>query len=260
MSYELITSNINAQSLTSLVIGPAWSNDEAKATMPYLEQLPYVGLSPTVPVNEAGWRIDPPVSVPMVAGVNFAAKADAEPPEDPPGTRFSPIGFWTFPKKLVSLDDPIANSSQFNFPSKIAPFSHKLFVTVDSYVGTKLFKILLPAVVLKSFVQNKSLTAIGIPGNFFSKLGLLSNASAFFNAWSKSSVIKEFSFFDFLHLSIYAFVVSLDETSFFLILSINSTSVKSTMLDIILPPLVQRRSLCFHWVNFLKFVHEYSQI
>jgi len=38
-------------------------------------------------------------------------------------------------------------------------------------VGTKLFKILLPAVVLTSFVQNKSFTAIGIPGNFESKLG-----------------------------------------------------------------------------------------
>ena len=35
----------------------------------------------------------------------------------------------------------------------------------------KLFKILLPAVVLTFFVQNRSLTAIGIPGNFKSKLG-----------------------------------------------------------------------------------------
>ena len=35
-------------------------------------------------------------------------------------------------KKLVSLDEPIANSSQFNFPSKKAPLFHKFFVTVDS--------------------------------------------------------------------------------------------------------------------------------
>ena len=43
--------------------------------MPYLEQLPYVGFSPTVPVKEAGCLIEPPVSVPIVAGVNFAARA-----------------------------------------------------------------------------------------------------------------------------------------------------------------------------------------
>ena len=42
--------------------------------------------------------MDPPVSVPMVAGVNFAAKAEADPPEDPTGTKFLSIGLTTFPK------------------------------------------------------------------------------------------------------------------------------------------------------------------
>ena len=68
----------------------------------------------------------------MVPGVSFAASAEADPPEDPPGTNLSPKGFMTFPKKLVSLEDPIANSSQFNLPNKKAPSDHKLFVTVDS--------------------------------------------------------------------------------------------------------------------------------
>ena len=85
-----------------------------------------------MPVNEAGCLIDPPVSVPMVAGVRFAANADAEPPDEPPGTNLSPNGFVTFPKKLVSLDEPIANSSQLSLPSKNEPSDHKLFVTVDS--------------------------------------------------------------------------------------------------------------------------------
>ena len=79
-------------------MGPAWSKDDANATIPYLEQLPYVGFKPTVPVKDAGCLIDPPVSVPIVAGVNFAASAYDEPPEDPPGTKFSDTGFWTFPK------------------------------------------------------------------------------------------------------------------------------------------------------------------
>ena len=49
-------------------------------------------------LKDAGCLIDPPVSVPIVAGVNFAANADAEPPDEPPGTRSLSIGLITFPK------------------------------------------------------------------------------------------------------------------------------------------------------------------
>ena len=52
-----------------------------------------MGFSPTVPVKEAGCLIDPPVSVPIVTGVKLAAKADEEPPDDPPGTKSFAIGF-----------------------------------------------------------------------------------------------------------------------------------------------------------------------
>ena len=43
-----------------------------------------------MPVNAAGWRIEPPVSVPVAAGARRAATAAAEPPELPPGTRPGP--------------------------------------------------------------------------------------------------------------------------------------------------------------------------
>ena len=114
------------------------------------------------------------MSVPIVAGVRLAANAVADPPEEPPGTRLFSNGFITFPKKLVSFEEPMANSSQLSLPSKIAPSFHKLLVTVDSYVGTKFSKILLPAVVLIFLVQNKSFTAIGIPGSKPSKFCFLS--------------------------------------------------------------------------------------
>ena len=39
-SYVLIISWSRAQSFTFLDMGPAWSRDDAKATIPYLEQLP----------------------------------------------------------------------------------------------------------------------------------------------------------------------------------------------------------------------------
>ena len=40
---------------------------------------------PVMPVTAAGWRIEPPVSVPVAAGASRAATAVDEPPEDPPG-------------------------------------------------------------------------------------------------------------------------------------------------------------------------------
>ena len=42
---------------------------------------------PVMPQKLAGWRIEPPVSVPVAAGTRRAATAAAEPPDEPPGTR-----------------------------------------------------------------------------------------------------------------------------------------------------------------------------
>ena len=40
---------------------------------------------PTIPQSAAGWRIEPPVSVPSAHGASPAATAAADPPEEPPG-------------------------------------------------------------------------------------------------------------------------------------------------------------------------------
>jgi hypothetical protein len=55
-----------------------------------------------MPQNEAGWRIEPPVSVPVAPSAARAATIAAEPPDEPPGTsgRLSPRrrhGFSTGP-------------------------------------------------------------------------------------------------------------------------------------------------------------------
>lgn len=55
---------------------------------------PYVGLAPTVPVTAPGWRIEPPVSVPMASGASYAARAAALPPPEPPGMRPRSQGLW----------------------------------------------------------------------------------------------------------------------------------------------------------------------
>src|SRR6476620_7105144 len=94
---------------------------------------PYVGLNPTTPQSDAGWRTDPPVSDPRAARTTPDATATADPPELPPGTRVVSHGFFAGPNAEVSFDEPIANSSMFVFPTTIAPASFKRLIAVASY-------------------------------------------------------------------------------------------------------------------------------
>src|SRR6266849_484919 len=86
-SRPAIVRSTSATSFTVCANGPMWSSDEAKAISPYRDTRPYVGFKPTTPQNDAGWRIDPPVSEPSVATAISAATAAADPPDEPPGTR-----------------------------------------------------------------------------------------------------------------------------------------------------------------------------
>ena len=52
---------------------------------------------PVTPHSDAGWRIEPPVSVAVATGAMRAATAAAEPPELPPGTSLRSQGFFTGP-------------------------------------------------------------------------------------------------------------------------------------------------------------------
>ena len=94
---------------------------------------------PVMPQNAAGWRIEPPVSVPVAAGVRRPATAAALPPEEPPAMRLlsKPLdqglitacglaeGTATF-----SLAEPMANSSQLSLPKLTMPASVKRCTTV----------------------------------------------------------------------------------------------------------------------------------
>src|SRR6185295_19893702 len=109
----------------------------ANDTIPQREQRPSVGLIPQIPANAAGWRIEPPVSVPVAPGASRAATAAAEPPDDPPGVSATLLpslrhGLITGPQALVSFDEPIANSSMFSLPSIPAPALRRLADTVLS--------------------------------------------------------------------------------------------------------------------------------
>src|SRR5215212_3226836 len=96
---------------------------------------PYVGLRPTMPHSAAGWRIEPPVSVPIAHGAVPAATAAADPPLEPPGTRRGSQGFLTGPKPEFSFEEPIANSSWLVLPSTGAPARTSFSTAVAVYGG-----------------------------------------------------------------------------------------------------------------------------
>src|SRR2546421_7245167 len=103
--------------------------------MPKRLTAPYVGFIPTIPHSAAGWRIEPPVSVPSAHGASPAATAAALPPEEPPGTRVRSQGLSTAPKAEFSFDEPIANSSWFVLASKAAPAERRRATAVAVYGG-----------------------------------------------------------------------------------------------------------------------------
>src|SRR5277367_133516 len=114
--------------------------------------------------------MEPPVSVAVAPRNRLAATAAAEPPDEPPGVRarFDPSdrhGLTTGPKALVSLDEPMANSSMLSLPSITAPSRHRFEVTVDSYRGLKSPRIFEQAVERTPSVQNRSLMPSDAPSS-----------------------------------------------------------------------------------------------
>src|SRR5437588_7261392 len=116
-----------------------------------------------MPHRLAGWRIDPPVSVPSETGASHAATAAADPPDEPPGTRLRSHGLRVTWKALFSVDEPMANSSMFVLPRSTASAARSRAMTCASYGGTKFARILLAHVVFWPRVQRTSLSATGSP-------------------------------------------------------------------------------------------------
>ena len=80
--------------------------------------------------------MEPPVSEPSASGTIRAATAAADPPLEPPGVRSSAHGLRVGPNAEFSVDDPIANSSQFVLPTMTAPAATSRSTAVAVYGGT----------------------------------------------------------------------------------------------------------------------------
>jgi hypothetical protein len=126
---------------------------------------PNVGLSPETPQNDAGIRIEPPVSVPSASAACPKPSATAEPPLEPPGTRSGSCGFRHGGKCALTEVMPQANSCVSVLPTTIAPASRARATTHASAFGTCPEKMLDPYVVRTPAVSNRSLTASVSPSS-----------------------------------------------------------------------------------------------
>ncbi len=72
------------------------------------------------------------MSLPRLRTASPEATAAADPPLLPPGTRSGSQGFRVGPKAEFSVLLPMANSSQFVFPTRMAPAARSRSTTVAS--------------------------------------------------------------------------------------------------------------------------------
>ena len=85
-----------------------------------------------MPQCAAGWRTEPPVSVPSAAAIAPAATAAAGPPDEPPAIRVGSSGFRVGPRKPIVVEEPIPNSSRLAVPRMTAPAFRRRSTTVAS--------------------------------------------------------------------------------------------------------------------------------
>src|SRR5262245_66652365 len=99
---------------------------------------PRVGFSPTVPLHDAGMRIDPPPSPPWAIGAIPAATATPAPLEDPPGVRSGSHGLRETPSAGLSVNGTVPNSEAAVWPSSTNPASPKRCTTgADRRAGSR---------------------------------------------------------------------------------------------------------------------------
>src|SRR5579864_608054 len=117
-----MTFSIRAASSTVRVIGPRWDTVPNRLNG-HAGTRPKLGLSPNMPVNPAGIRIDPPPSVPTASAPIPAATATAAPPLLPPGVFDGFQGLRVIPVSELSVTAFQPNSGVVVLPRVIAPCS-----------------------------------------------------------------------------------------------------------------------------------------
>src|SRR4051794_34055487 len=92
---------------------------------------------PTMPLNDAGMRIEQPKSVPCASGTMPVATATAEPPDEPDGLSAGFHGFRVTPNTSLKVLAPAANSGVLVLPSTMAPAFLRRVTASAASVGTE---------------------------------------------------------------------------------------------------------------------------
>src|SRR5580693_3526489 len=115
--------------------GPTGSWEKQFGNTPRRLTSPYVGLSPAMPQASAGPRIEPPVSLPIVAGAKPAAIAAPDPDEEPSGWWGVFHGFCAGGNSTSQEGPPCANSQVAVLPSRIPRAPRNFAATTASSAG-----------------------------------------------------------------------------------------------------------------------------
>src|ERR1700730_10654791 len=129
-------SSIKAASSALRASGPCtWPGSQASG-IGVFGVSPGVGRMPTMPLNDAGIRIEQPKSVPCASGTMPVATATADPPDEPSGLNAGSQGLRVTPNTSLKVLAPVANSGVLVLPSTIAPAAFRRRTTSASSVGT----------------------------------------------------------------------------------------------------------------------------
>ena len=151
--------SISAQSSTERAIGPIESSVQLSSMVPESPMRPNVTFRPTRPLKAEGMRTEPPVSLPMPAGVSRAATATPVPLEEPPGTRWvlRSQGFHGAPISGLVPQPPKANSTMCSLPSGIMPAAVRRSTVLEVSVATRASNIFEPPVPTLPAMSQRSL-------------------------------------------------------------------------------------------------------
>src|ERR1700754_1246231 len=116
-----MTPSISAASATVRVIGPMWSIVCSIEIAPVYGTRPWVGLCPTIPLKDAGMRIDPAWSLPVAKSTAPDATGAALRLEAPPLDRARPQGLRTGPVREVCEPPEQQRFSHTDLPAIVAP-------------------------------------------------------------------------------------------------------------------------------------------
>jgi len=104
------------------------------------------GRRPTTPQQEAGMRIDPPISVPIETVAMPAPTATALPPLEPPGVMPARHGLLVAGKIALVVPTAAASSGRLVLPRMAAPAARARPTGTASLSGTRLRQTALPSV------------------------------------------------------------------------------------------------------------------